>query len=66
MIEAKLNVMTDLEKERLTNYINDMTQEELQVLVRLLDADLMLEEVARREKLAEVKFNAISGLLKIN
>ena len=65
MIEAKNNVMTDLEKERLTNYINDMTQEELQVLVRLLDADLMLEEIARREKLAEVKFNAISGLLKI-
>lgn len=58
--------MTDFERERLTNYINDMTQEELQVLVRLLDSDLMLDEIARREKLAEVKLNGISALLKVN
>lgn len=64
MIEAK-NVMSPLEKERLTNYINDMTEEEQRFLVTLLDADIMLEEIARREKLAEVKFTAISGLLKI-
>ena len=65
MIEAEKNTMTPLEQERLTNYIADMTEGELRFLVTLLDADIMLEEIARREKLAEVKFTAISGLLKL-
>lgn len=66
MIEAKKNVMTPLEEERLTNLINDMAEDELRFLVTLIkDSDIMLDEIARREKLSQVKLTAISGLLKI-
>lgn len=65
MINVKKHYMSELEKERLKNYVADMSQDEIKFLVTLLDSDIMLEEVARREKLAEIKFTAISGLLKI-
>ena len=58
--------MNELEKERIVSYIADMSQEELKFLVTLIDSDIMLDEIARREKLSQVKMSVISSLMKIN
>lgn len=66
MIEAKKNVISELEKERISNYVRDMTKEELEFLVRLIDAEVMSNELARREKLKSVQIKAIQGILKLD
>lgn len=58
--------MNELEKERLVSYIADISQEEIKFLVTLIDSDVMLDEIARREKLSQVKLSVISSLMKIN
>ena len=64
MIEAKKNVISELEKERISNYVRDMLPEELEFLVRLIDSEVMSNELARREKLKSVQIKAIQGILK--
>ena len=66
MIEVKKNVISDLEKERISNYVRDMLPEELEFLVRLIDAEVMSNELARREKLKSVQIKAIQGILKLD
>ena len=66
MIEAKKNVISELEKERISNYVRDMTKEELEFLVRLIGAEVMSNELARREKLKSVQIKAIQGILKLD
>lgn len=66
MIEAKKNVISELEKERISNYVRDMLPEELEFLVRLIDAEVMSNELARREKLKSVQIKAIQGILKLD
>ena len=66
MIEAKKNVISELEKERISNYVRDMLPEELEFLVRLIDSEVMSNELARREKLKSVQIKAIQGILKLD
>ena len=66
MIEVKKNVISELEKERISNYVRDMLPEELEFLVRLIDAEVMSNELARREKLKSVQIKAIQGILKLD
>lgn len=66
MIEAKKNVISEIEKERISNYVRDMTREELEFLVRLIDSEVMSNELARREKLKSVQIKAIQGILKLD
>ena len=66
MIEARAGGIAGLEKERIENYIKDMTKEELEFLVRQLDSDLMRNELARRDKAKEIKLSAISGILNLD
>ena len=66
MIEAKKNVISELEKERISNYVRDMLPEELEFLVRPIDSEVMSNELARREKLKSVQIKAIQGILKLD
>ena len=66
MIEAKKNVISELEKERISNYVRDMLPEDLEFLVRLIDSEVMSNELARREKLKSVQIKAIQGILKLD
>lgn len=66
MIEVKKNVISELEKERISNYVRDMLPEELEFLVRLIDSEVMSNELARREKLKSVQIKAIQGILKLD
>lgn len=65
MIEAKKPYMSELEKERLKNYVNDMSKDELEYLVRQIDSEIIRNELERRDKLKTLKLKAISGILKI-
>lgn len=56
--------MSEYEKQIIRNYVNDMTPEEAQVLVRLLSAKLMSDELARRERLKTDKLTAINLILQ--
>lgn len=55
--------MTEIEKQIMSNYVNDMTPEEAQILVRLLPAKLMSDELARRERVKSNQISAINLIL---
>ncbi len=65
MINVKKPYMSELEKERIKNYVADMTMDELEYLVGQIDSEIMRDELARRDKLKTLKLTAISGILKI-
>lgn len=56
--------MQVIEQERINNYIRDMKPEEAQNLVRSLPAELMYNELARREALKSSQLEAIGKILQ--
>ena len=56
--------MNTVEVERINNYVKDMNDTEAQNLVRSLPADLMYNELARRESLNSSQLEAISQILQ--
>lgn len=58
--------MNTVEIERISNYVKDMTPDEAQHLVRQLPADLMYNELARRESLKSTQLEVIGKILQAN
>ena len=56
--------MNTVEVERINNYVKDMNDTEAQNLVRCLPADLMYNELARRESLKSSQLEAIGKILQ--
>ena len=55
--------MLDLEKQRLPNFVADLNEEELDLIVRQLHSDILIKEIDRREKLKSKQLSAISLIL---
>lgn len=57
--------MLELEKQRIKNFVNDLSDEEAQLVVRVLPSKLMSDELARRERLKTDQINAINMILSM-
>lgn len=55
---------SEIEKECLTSYVNDLKEDDLQLLVRQLDAELMFNELNRRTCLMSHQLEAIGVILQ--
>lgn len=55
--------MVDVEKQRISNFIKNMSDDEAQFVIRLLPSKLMRDELSRRERLKSDKLSAISMIM---
>lgn len=56
-------MMSELEKDRLKAFVNNMNNEEAHYLVSLLSTELMINEVKRREILHAEQLSAIKLIM---
>lgn len=55
--------MSDIEKERLSNLINDLNEEEALYIMSIIPSDLLLDELSRRDHLKSKQLKAIDIIL---
>lgn len=58
--------MVNLEKERMTTYIKDLPEDDIKYLLTLVDTELMLNEIMRRDRVKSQALATIYGAVKLD